>query len=458
MNYTAVRALCCVLFAYFGLALNASGQGIAPYPNATTDRLIHNETPMALPPRNVVFTDPDFGSKMVRATDGTTNFKRPGTYIRTEASGQANEWSSDGKKFYVLGSGGQVLVYDFNPSTMAITSPPTAKSGQPLLVPLNPGPTFAFTNPDLIYGTTGPEPLAITSYQFSTGVSTPVIDTRTCGVQPPLGMKPAVTSDTDVSLSMNDGRVSISEGGPQNGKHMFVVVYDKKLGCRWYNTQTGQIGGQWGKAGSASLTDSYLIRHAYLTGNGKYVHILTDVGVWYMWNIASLQVTSCALGAHEDCAGYGVTRYGTYVNGPGVLDDLQIDSRPVNNLVQITPLMEPLPSPAYWGEVPHFTASNMNAKDTTPACLSTYEYDGDPGVDQPFWGEIFCVEDDGLGSTVWRFAHNRAQYIDPYFQTQPLGNISRNGKFFLFTSNWDGQLGYAADGTALSDVFIVKLD
>ena len=95
--------------------------------------------------------------------------------------------------------------------------------------------------------------------------------------------------------------------------------------------------------------------------------------------------------------------------------------------------------------------------DTDPVCGSTHSYDVDTTIDQPFAGEIFCVETDGLASTVWRFAHNRAGYISPFFQTQPLGNVSLDGNFFLFTSDWDAQLGKATDGTPLSDVFIVKL-
>jgi len=61
------------------------GQGIKPYPNAITDKVIHPETPMAPPPINTPFLDPDFGSQMVRATDETTN---AGGYLRTEAGGQ----------------------------------------------------------------------------------------------------------------------------------------------------------------------------------------------------------------------------------------------------------------------------------------------------------------------------------------------------------------------------------
>ncbi len=190
---------------------------------------------------------------MIRATDATTNFKLPGTFLRTEGSGEENEWSADTKKFYVLGKGGQALVFAFDPTTMAISSLPKAHAGQGLLLPLRPGPTFSFVDSDLIYGTSDPDTLTIRSYRFSTGASTPVVDTRTCGVQPPLGSGPPVVSDDDVSLSLDDRRVSISEGGTQFGKHMFVIVYDKSLGCRWYNTQTGQIGGTWGASGMATI-------------------------------------------------------------------------------------------------------------------------------------------------------------------------------------------------------------
>ena len=75
----------CLLFSVLTFTVSGSGQGIPPYPNAITDRSIHQETPMAPPPRNVVFADPDFGSLMVRATDSTTNFKLPGTFLRNRA-------------------------------------------------------------------------------------------------------------------------------------------------------------------------------------------------------------------------------------------------------------------------------------------------------------------------------------------------------------------------------------
>ena len=438
------------------LACSTSAQSPQPYPNAVTDRLIHQESPMLPPHRNVVFTDPDFGSSMIRATDETTNFIHPGTFLQTEGSGQSNAWSMDTRKFYVLGKGSRMLVFNFDPAAMRISSPAHAIPGKPLLLPLRSG-TFSFVSPDLIYGTTNKTPLTITSYAFSTGVATPIIDTRTCGTNPPLVSGPGVVSDDDVTLSLNDSRMSISLGGSQQSKHMFVVVYDKKLGCRWYNTETGEIGGKWGVAGTASTNDRFLIRHAYLSRNGRYVRILVNWVGFYVWDLATLKVTPCKYGTDLQCGGYGVVGYNSYVSGPGVVDDMQVAKRPLNNIAQITQLVYPLPAPHNWGQPQHFTWSNVDINDSTPVCGSTYSYDGDSYIDQPFAGEIFCVETDGLASTVWRFAHNRARYIAPYFNTQPLGNISRGGRFFLFTSDWDAQLGIDVDGKPRSDVWIVRL-
>jgi hypothetical protein len=458
METRNLRKTLCTVFATLVLTASASAQGHQPYPNAVTDRLIHQETPMLPPPTNVVFTDPDFGSFIVRATDASTNFKHPGTFLRTEGSGKANEWSADTKKFYVIGKGGQVLVFAFDPSTMTISSLPNATSGKGLFLPLRPGPSFSFVDSDLIYGTTNKNPLTITSYRFSTGATTTVKDTSICGMQPRLASGPSVVSDDDVSLSLDDSRVSISEGGPEFGKHMFVVVYDKNLGCRWYNTQTGRIGGKWGPSGKATVRTSYLIRHAYLARSGNYVQILTDIGVWYVWDLATLNVTSCAHGSGADCAGYGAIGYNSYINGPAVLDDMQMVKRPLSALSQIASLVYPLPSPGNWGQAQQFTWSNVDVNDSTPVCGSTHSYDGDVTIDQPFAGEIFCIETDEIASTVWRFAHNRATDVRPYFQTQPLGSVSMDGRFFLFTSNWDAQLGNGTDGTPRSDVFIVQLD
>jgi hypothetical protein len=103
-----------------------AGKGFAqsppPYPNAVADRSIHLKTPMLPPPANTLFADPDFGSPMVRATDETTDYVHPGSYLMTEGSGQQNEWSADTSKFWVAGKGGRLFSFAFDAPTMTISS------------------------------------------------------------------------------------------------------------------------------------------------------------------------------------------------------------------------------------------------------------------------------------------------------------------------------------------------
>jgi hypothetical protein len=462
LDRTLLSVLPCLLLvtAVMICVPNAFAQGVSPYPDAITDNLVYQETPMSPPPVNQVFTDPDFGSTMVRATDQTTNFIHPGSYIRTAALGEANEWSLDASKFYVVSYGGLEMAFAFNPTTMAVSSLPGAKAGQGLILPLRPGSAFSFVDSDLIYGTTNLDPLTITSYRFSTATSTPVIDTTTCGTQPPLalGKNHSVVSDDDTTLSTDDSRVVISEGGSQSGKHPFVVVYDKKLGCRWYNTQTGQIGGQWGATGQASVTTSYLIRHTAISGSGKYVRIEVNNFGSYFWDLATLNLIPCPEKGGLECGGYATMGRDSYVNASGKIDQMNILLRPVNNPSAWTPLVYPLTPPFHFGQEKHFVWTNGYFDETLPVCGTSYEYDGDTQINAPYDNEIFCVETDGFASTVWRFAHHRAQWIAPIFNTQPLGNLSPDGRNFLFTSGWDQQLGNDPSGKPRSDVWIVRLD
>jgi hypothetical protein len=435
----------------------SAAQGIQPYPNAITDNQIHPKTAMMPPPVNTIFADPDFGSPMLRVTDETTDFTHPGSYLQTQGSGEENEWSIDSGKFWVGGKGSHAFAFAFDPSRMAVSSLPGAAPGKGLLLPLRAGATFSSVDPDLIYGTTNTSPLTITSYRFSSRVSTSVVDTRTCSTQPPLVS--GNRSDDDLTLSTDDSRFSISEGGHQGVANSFVVIYDTTLGCRWYNSETGQIGGQWGPTGTAiGPTTTFAIRHAYMSKSGNYVRIMTGGQGFYVWDLATLNVTDCGHKSGLDCFGYGVVGYNSYVNAPGIVEYMQIVKRPLGNIGQISELVSPLADPHQFEITLHFTWSDVDANDSVPVCGTSYQYEGEGDIQKPWEGEVFCVETDGNASTIWRFAHNRANWITPYYNTQPLGGVSQDGRFFLFSSGWDQQLGIESDGRPRSDVWLVKLD
>jgi hypothetical protein len=83
--------------------------------------------------------------------------------------------------------------------------------------------------------------------------------------------------------------------------------------------------------------------------------------------------------------------------------------------------------------------------------------------------EVFAVQTEGAGSggTIWRFAHHRslvASDLNPLeisFWNTPRANVSPDGRWALFTSNWDKTLGIDPrndeDGKHRQDVFLVQL-
>ena len=89
---------------------------------------------------------------------------------------------------------------------------------------------------------------------------------------------------------------------------------------------------------------------------------------------------------------------------------------------------------------------------------TTYRYGYDDEIETIWDGEVDGIETDGLASTVWRFAHNRSAVNPAYLHTQPLGNISYDGHYYLFTTDWNNLIGVEASGNPRSDVFIVQLE
>ena len=82
--------------------------------------------------------------------------------------------------------------------------------------------------------------------------------------------------------------------------------------------------------GKANADAKFLVRHAYLSRNGKYIKILVNHSGWYVWELATLKVVHCSLSGDLHCAGYGVVGYNSVVNAIGYLEGMNIGKRPLD--------------------------------------------------------------------------------------------------------------------------------
>src|SRR3989454_11518247 len=68
-----------------------------------------------------VFDDPDFGSRIVRVTDGNTGTQLgggfPGVSFATDSSSEQNTWNKSATRFYAVTEGGRAVLFGFDPES-----------------------------------------------------------------------------------------------------------------------------------------------------------------------------------------------------------------------------------------------------------------------------------------------------------------------------------------------------
>ncbi|HEY6339558.1 MAG TPA: hypothetical protein VIW68_13780 [Candidatus Sulfotelmatobacter sp.] len=410
-----------------------SDRKVEPYP----------KTPPAPGHAGSIITDPTFGSRIVRATDARDDARARS--LMSPASAEQNSWNSTSTSFYVVTAGGGTLLYDFVPSTLSIhlRKGPAGWRGEP---------QFSFSHANLLFGVSSDRP-ELEQYDLSTGKVSAVDNPSRC-----LKLHSADLA-FDVSVSADDSRF-MSVIGPRQNANYLIYVHDRDKGCRWYNTQTGEIGGEWGPAGKIATGEGYGIHNARISKSGRFVSIargMGGAGKWRIWDVDTLNVTACT----TNCSGHRAMGYSSLLNMGGN-HPFQMLKRPLDHLDSPSPLVSDLAgSPGYWYDS-HISWNNVDASDTAPACLSTYRPSNPatPGtpldVSGPWENEILCVQTDGKGSKVWRFAHTFSTAKNGFWST-PRGNVSQDGHFYMFTSDWEDQLGPLPNGKYRTDVFIVEL-
>jgi hypothetical protein len=238
-------------------------------------------------------------------------------------------------------------------------------------------------------------------------------------------------------------------------------------------------------------TAGYDVHNARLSRDGRVVKIIPQNGqALYLWEPGTAHVSACSThgqGKGSDvasfCGGHTVMGYTHLINAGGPGGNTSLLMRPTNDLSRITQLLPPdITVPMSMDS--HWSWNNTDASDSAPVCgaytRSSFKLQGDGtrnpatnpvlSVRQAWDREIVCVATAGPPK-VWRFAHHHATGAcnasakdGSCFNANAIGNVSQDGKFFLFSSDWDWSLGSdphkpgcPTTGQCRVDAFIVEL-
>lgn len=416
---------------------------------------------------NSIVTDPDFGNRIIRITDANTNPALQNRTFVTTSSGSADDnlWNIDSTLFIVQDSGGNGFPFTFDPATLQAARMYVSSFPETSGMKLESG-NWSRVNPNLLYTHLG---TAINKYDF-TDRSTPpnpqlVYDFTSSRNCLPAGFKETWTSKGGVSAEDAVFGMAYSNAGDQ-GTGVYVVAYKVGSGCTMLNTKTGEVTGDWGSKGTINIPDRWVIHNAKISKDGNWMIIARDrctssscSTAPYFWQIGTTNVSDCGEG--QMCSGHWTEGYTHWVNN----DNSPMSNQVIRSFYQAASphnLTDNFPPNITVPFDQHQSWNNADPADSVPflssTCSSTTPFPA------PWYNEIIAVASDGSGKT-WRFAHSFITSHSQRFSTEyAIGTVSQDGRFFIFSSDWMGQLGSESGTRACTigkdcrgDVFVVEL-
>jgi len=419
---------------------------------------------------NTIVTDPNFGNRIVRVTDANTN--PSAIYINrsymTADSGSADEnlWNLDSTLFVVQDTGSQGYPFSFNPTTMQAARMYVSSFPATNGLKLNNGGVWSHVNANFLYSPSG---TAISKYDFTDRSNPPsaqpVYDFTSSPNCLPAGFTETWRTDGGVSYDDTVFGMGYSNKGNQ-GTGVYVAAYKVGSGCSILNTQTGQVGGDWGEKGTIDIPDRWLVHNVKISKDGNWLVVATSGCLSstclhgpYFWQIGTTNVYDCGEGGL--CDGHWTEGYNHWVNNndtPFSNQVIRIFSEPAS----ATNITHSFPAGLTGNLDEHQSWNNVDPQDSLPFASTTYS----PTTPFPsaWYNEIIAVAADGSGTT-WRFSHSFITAANQWFSIKyGIGSISQDGRFFIFSSDWMGKLG-SESGTAnctigtncRGDVFVVEM-
>jgi hypothetical protein len=433
---------------------------------ATTDRIARSKPPLpSVGPASSKFTDPTFGSRMLRITDAGTRPGSPDRSYTTPSAAHQTAWNASSSYFYVRSVDGYFIPYAFDAATMSASRVQATSSGDGgLVINSQAEPQFSFVSPNVLY-TTRQDPAndwpIIQKFDFSTGTYADLLN---------LGESAPIARHTYTGgLSSSAGspeRVMAFFGGPSQDSHYLVALFTpgQPQAVALLDTTTSTVTANDTRT-PTNIPLNFHLHHAWLDKSGRYVILETTApdrparAPLYVWDTTGNVVTALPESTAM-AGGHFATGFGSMVNqdccSTTTWDAAQWQMRslasPTANHDLITPVLSP--QETYAGD--HASWSNAQAGTLVPFVTAYYRTSNETAPWRPWDDEIIAVQTGGgSDATVWRFAHHRTSLVS--FWDTPRANVSQNGRWALFTSNWERTLGGDPGGGPREDVFMVEL-
>jgi len=378
-----------------------------------TDKEIHTEPPPpSLPRAGGKFFDPLFGTEIMRVTDETTA-EDGGTYYSYWPTFNCNNT----RLLVKTEKSGYAHIYDFKPETFSLGDRkdiPKAAAGY-LGVE---GAIWSGDDPDLLYGLIG---LAIYAYHPSTQTYIRVADFS--------NKFPRGDILWQLSMSHHDEVFAFSRRRPNDKGGSDYVGY-----------------AAYRRADDALVIDQTVANNdldeVQIDKSGRWLAVKGETKTTRGFSIRDLQNggSRAQLGAgppdyapgHSDNGETFLSCFNNYLN--------TLDRRAFSNL---RPIIKELSLGQDWSEGLHIS---HQADDDSWILVSLYVVDPAKTPPGPYHNEIMLVKTDGSENII-RLLHHHSVYKE-YWDT-PRANISRDGHFIAFTSNWGG--------TRHRDLFIARI-
>lgn len=412
------------------------------YKNAITDSRIvsYPATPPDPGQAGSIIIDPFCGNRLLRVTDENT---KDGAGFTTPSSTLVNPWNADQSVLWVKQRNGGLWFYDFDGDDFQAT-PRYFQGGMAVGF-------FSRQDPDLLW--TFGDKLTFDAYNVETKARSVVVD---CYDYPELGIPDSPRWYLNgLSVSWDDQRLAAMLGPGQDNSEV-IVVWDERLGLAWLNTATGEFGG-WGTSGVIPEFEPFVIHYVGLTPGGgtAYIGPSTAGGApqrTVLWVPGTAMLTIYCPGEGMPFWGhpaqgfqmhFGLENGGPFAYAFCPLWNPSLSERLIKQTIEYPD--------GFW--VGHHMSYQPDHADRNPVMLTTTNEAAPLSALAPGADEIMALSATGTGEW-WRLAHHYATGKGGFY-TSPRGNVSGDGRYYCFTSDWCATLGGAVPEQR-SDVFVLE--